>query len=60
MYTLNVEIMTVDSQPVIRPRCLNSERACLLVKRSYLTAEELKILELMGFEIIVEDRQKKD
>ncbi len=33
------------------PRCESSLRFCMLVKRQFLTPEELKIISLLGFEI---------
>ena len=46
------------------PRCDASYRFCMLVKRNFLTDEELKIISLLGFNIECSDynespKQKK-
>lgn len=49
---IEVELMTIGDQIVAFPRSENAYRGCGLVKRDYMTIEELKILSKMGFEIV--------
>jgi len=43
---------------ICRPACEMSKYACMLIDSDYLTSNQLKILEKMGFEIISIKQQK--
>lgn len=54
---LQVELVKEGFELYAKPRCLNSVRACNLVNRNYLTAQEIKTFELMGFEINIKEKK---
>lgn len=53
---MQVKIQMVQQQNVAygMPRCKNARLACKFFGHEFLTTKELRILELMGFEILVE------
>lgn len=38
------------------PKCLQSERMCRLVNQPYLTGEQVKLIELMGFKVEYQEK----
>jgi hypothetical protein len=51
---LKIAIITMGGYRVAIPLCRNSASACRLVGRPYLTATDLKLLELLGHTISIE------
>jgi len=52
MITIKVSMKKLENLELIAlPICDNAYRVCQLVKRSFLIAPEIKLLELMGFNI---------
>jgi hypothetical protein len=57
---IEIELMTIGNQTVALPRSQNAFRGCQLVRRDYMTTQEIKILSKMGFEILeVPQKNKK-
>lgn len=54
-----IRVVTIGKIECSFPRCENAVRACQLVNREYLTTKELKLLQLMGFKIVVETTNVK-
>jgi len=40
------------------PQCQRSERVCMLIEKPYLTGNQVKLLQLIGFEIEVVKENK--
>lgn len=55
---IKVKIATKEHIQYAVPRNENGVRACRLVNREYLTTDELKTLELMGFTIVIEEAKR--
>lgn len=54
-----VIVTTQGNYKFAKPACKNAERACQLVNQSYLTAEQLKLFELMGISVQYEPDKNK-
>lgn len=57
---MRFRIEKIDYNTFAIPMCDKAFYACQLVKQKYLTCEQIKLLQLMGFEIEEKDLEKED
>jgi len=55
---IKFEPLKIHDSHVVFPRCENAVRACRLAKKNHLDQDEVKLLEMMGFEIELVARGK--
>lgn len=56
---IKLEPTKIHDEYIAFPRCQNAIRACRLAKKNFLVDSDVKLLELMGFEVEMVKRNVK-